>query len=344
MAKERYLYLKGCAGLGNRLITLLAAVNYANATGRKLYIDWTDGMFAAKGINAFDLFFDISDVQVCDRSEIINKLNTGSTIFPSSITQNILDCDIWDNYRVVGAFLGYHVPPYRVLISKIVSGKPCAIFGLQSWQLKSDRTQNFFHYIKNVFNETNIQLGHQLSKNINKDIVLYVDFRPYCDTSKMFDTIHLKPEYEHKFTEFVVNNKLQQAAIGVHVRATDKQPRKQLDKLKNIIEKLLQDNPSNRIFLSTDNVFIQQEFFKSYGEKIITYPKYLPEDLKGRGIHNMALDSDDPTFKIRLFEESLADMWILSMCKMLVWQGNSSFSYISQILKTDKENIINWMK
>jgi len=46
---EKYLVLKGCAGLGNRLITLLKAIQYCKKTGRRLYVDWADGMFAGGG-------------------------------------------------------------------------------------------------------------------------------------------------------------------------------------------------------------------------------------------------------------------------------------------------------
>jgi hypothetical protein len=51
--------------------------------------------------------------------------------------------------------------------------------------------------------------------------------------------------------------------------------------------------------------------------------------------------------KERFFEDSIADMWLLSMTGMLYWQGNSSFSYISKILKNDSANsatTVDWLK
>lgn len=62
--KTKYLVLKGCAGLGNRFITLMKAINYAKVSGRTLYVDWSDGMFGALGKNAFSEYFDIKVISV----------------------------------------------------------------------------------------------------------------------------------------------------------------------------------------------------------------------------------------------------------------------------------------
>ena len=40
---QKYLILKGCAGLGNRIFSILNAISYSKKTGRKLIIDWSDG-------------------------------------------------------------------------------------------------------------------------------------------------------------------------------------------------------------------------------------------------------------------------------------------------------------
>ena len=55
---DKYLILKGCAGLGNRLFTIFSALSYCELSNRKLFIDWSDGQFGNKNKNVFrDYFF-----------------------------------------------------------------------------------------------------------------------------------------------------------------------------------------------------------------------------------------------------------------------------------------------
>lgn len=41
----KYIVLKACAGLGNRLVTLSNAIDYSLKNNRTLYVDWSDGLF-----------------------------------------------------------------------------------------------------------------------------------------------------------------------------------------------------------------------------------------------------------------------------------------------------------
>lgn len=54
---QKRIVIKGFAGLGNRLRTIASGIEYAQKTNRKVIIDWSDGMFAEEGINAFDKYF-----------------------------------------------------------------------------------------------------------------------------------------------------------------------------------------------------------------------------------------------------------------------------------------------
>lgn len=63
-AGERYLVLKGLAGLGDRLATLARALQLAVATGRTLVIDWTDASWChddgGRHPHGFWHYFDLS--------------------------------------------------------------------------------------------------------------------------------------------------------------------------------------------------------------------------------------------------------------------------------------------
>ena len=58
---KRFVLLKGCAGLGNRLITATAASVYAKDTGRKIHIDWNDGQISRIGENSYDLQYEFKN-------------------------------------------------------------------------------------------------------------------------------------------------------------------------------------------------------------------------------------------------------------------------------------------
>lgn len=341
---EKFLILKGCAGLGNRLITLFKAMNYANKSNRSLYVDWSDGMFAEKGSNVFYKYFMLDGVKYTqDISGIKSCISQGASTYPQTLELGMLDNSIYDDWHVTGGWIAKY-PIYRIIMSFLFKGKISSILGLQSWQMNTDKSNGYFHRIRNVFNNTNFLLGGQLTIDKESTVVLFVDFRPFVKTKYIFDNIKLKEKYINSFLQFADKYNLRNIGIGVHIRATDKKPSSKIEKLQKKIDMLLKQDDNRIIFLSTDNNQLKQKWETKYNGRMITYPKYLPEDLNGRGIHHWALEQNIPNIKERMFEESLADMWILSMCKHLFWQGNSSFSLMSSILKNDKENVQNWLK
>ena len=60
------IVVKSVWGLANRIYSLLNAVAYAARFKRPLHVDWTDGMYAAAGINAFPKIFSIRGIEVLD--------------------------------------------------------------------------------------------------------------------------------------------------------------------------------------------------------------------------------------------------------------------------------------
>ena len=52
-----------------------------------------------------------------------------------------------------------------------------------------------------------------------------------------------------------------------------------------------------------------------------------------RGLHQWALDEKRDDVKEQMFKESIIDMYALSRCGFLLYQGNSSFSCMSDELR-----------
>lgn len=343
---DKYLVLKGCAGLGNRLITLMKALQYAKLSGRKIYVDWADGMFGAVGTNVFEEYFFLRDAKHSSFEEVLDVFREGGTTFPSDWKESDFHKPIYPESSAPSSFMVY-TPKialntrYKVLFSILPLHKISYILGLQSFQ-RPERMQGmtWWKMIRTMWRDDNMPLGSSLWPWLDAKIVFFADFRPLVAMSNFSKHIELKP-----FMQRVVEQKVREmqldTAVGVHIRYTDKKPVIAIQSLIDKIDHLVR--AKHRIFLCTDNKDIEEDFRCRYGSSLLTNEKEMP-NVSGEGIHIWASFQDNPELKKRMFEDSLIDMWLLSKCKFLYWQGNSSFSYISSLLVKDRKSCADWTK
>ena len=347
--KTKYLVLKGCAGLGNRFITLMKAINYAKLSGRTLYVDWSDGMFEALGKNAFSEYFDLKGIKCCNLEDVISAYETGATCYPSKMRKDDLTNPICEERDVKGQFVVY-LPKiarktiYKVALSVVPLHKLVYILGLQSFQrIEVKEKLSWKYVVKHMFDGDNLPLGSNIWPWLHARIVLFADFRPLVSMKNFFNYVSLKKNMYDKIaskaSELGVQN-----AVGVHVRYTDKKPKGQLDVLHHQLKSMIEADSCLKIFLCSDNPDVVEDFKRIYPGKVLFYEKFIPKVEDG-GIHIWAAQHATDEVKQRMFEDSITEMWMLSMTKTLFWQGNSSFSYISKLLR-DKENKknIDWLK
>jgi len=64
---DRYLLVKGRAGLGNRILCALTGILYARLAGRRLLVDWSDPIYAEGGLNVFHRYFRCPTADPADR-------------------------------------------------------------------------------------------------------------------------------------------------------------------------------------------------------------------------------------------------------------------------------------
>ena len=65
------IIVKGVAGFGNRIQTVAGAIIYAEKTNRRLYVDWSDGLYDKKGKNVFsEIFQPINDEYISNPKEL----------------------------------------------------------------------------------------------------------------------------------------------------------------------------------------------------------------------------------------------------------------------------------
>lgn len=326
------LILKGCAGLGNRLITLSHAISYCKKNGRKLYVDWSDGQFGVYGTNVFYNYFELSGVE-----NIAGKptMDSNTTIYPKKFAK-VLDKGIYDVCIVVERAPFNKIPNSLRLGDVFKKMKNYWCFIDKTLPNPNENTKVFFN---KLLSENSFLLGRDLPNKMTEDIVVYADFYPPFDKKTFLENISISNELKAVIDLYTEQNNLAKKTLGIHVRSTDKKPTATLNKL---IEKIKPFSSQGfQVFLATDNPEVF-EVLKEKFNKVISYPKFIPQ-VKSEGIHQWALYNKKAEYAERILKESIIDMWLLSRCEYLFYQGNSSFSFISKELHVDTRKSFNWL-
>ena len=145
---QKYLILKGVAGLGNRLCTLVNAIDYAQKTGRTIMVDWSDGVYGVMGDNVFYRHFKLNDTP---HLQSIDEI-------PASVLSDSYP-PLWGEHPTAGVYDLYFRANGNI-IKKIVPARffKGAISKIHKhWHPKEDPidVKSDFQSIKAVFNKTN---------------------------------------------------------------------------------------------------------------------------------------------------------------------------------------------
>lgn len=327
---NKYLVIKACAGIGNRIYTITRAMEIATLQNRILVVDWSDGQFAPKNVNAFNYFFEI--INFPHAKEIPDV--TGLTVYPP-VWKIEIKSAIYDVFYVVEPVISsFKKLPLALL----------KVFKLQKlhgyWISKAvTEKRNLIWFLKNMFSSKSFPYGEYYFKNRDEDILVYVEFSPQFNETLFLNHISLKKEFLNKVDNFCTQHLVSEKCIGIHIRYTDKKPEKEIN---GLLQHLMRDEfKDNSFFLATDSIEVQKKFMDEFGNRLIVYPKFLPQT-NGDGLHQYALYKNDESIMLQITEESILDMWILSRCALFYYQGNSTFSQISKTLHANKNKCIDW--
>lgn len=329
---KKYLVVKGCAGLGNRLFTICSAIEYCKKTNRILLVDWADGQFDEKGKNIFNAFFEIKNLDsITDFSEIknIDHLSFYPAIWKKDYRNNHYSFFL-ENSKSTFLRIPKNILPKGRL--RMIHG-----YWFESENGRKKIPGNPLTHLLGILSKKNYPYGGDLSYNISEDVLFFADFKPSYSEQTFLKHIFLKSGLQSKIDAFAQENNLSKNTIGVHVRSTDKKPGKQIETLFEKIESLNLKDP--QLFVATDNKQVLDQMKSRY--KVIAYEKMYP-DVKGEGIHQWALFNNQLKYAAEIMEASIMDMWLLGKCEYLFYQSNSSFSLISKLLHTDKNKSFNW--
>ncbi len=240
MGGEKYLVVKGIAGLGNRILAVLTGILYARLSGRILIVDWRDSTYSHDGSNAFPHLFHCPS---CRSTEYIPTTDSVLPLFWRGRLHESVEHlrkpfgnnkEFWLMSSIDMDRLDY---PEDVLVM---------------WTY-IDKVELLRKHFKTSLNEL-----HQVSSRVILSRLLR-------------EGLLLHPLIRERVEEFK-NNFLSGKTAGVHVRFTDHRA-----KLKSILKKLdvlLKQETELQIFLATDNLMVKNLFQERYRTVITTQHWY----------------------------------------------------------------------
>lgn len=288
------LLIKGKGGLGNRILSAVCGLVFADLTGRAPVIDWRDGSYAPEGQNAYPLLFQSPITLDCGEFD--------SRVAPVSPK-------IWSGHlnrtpqQMIDKFMpnGHSGPvAYRSLctnLRQLETAEDIAVFW--SYLPKFGRLRPHLRRDRRFSGRTDAQI-------IRAYLARY--FLPNDRVAAAVDALAIEME---------------SPSIGVHIRYTDRKV--PLDRIKACLQAHLRRAPDTRIFLATDSAAVQAGMEQEFGQ-IYSHHKHLAED--GARLHH----PNSTVAKQHEAENALIDMWQLSRCDRLIYSRHSTFSVTSAYL------------
>lgn len=292
--KNKYLVVKGKAGLGNRIQSLLTCILYAKLSGRKLYIDWRDPTYSNGRINSFHRYFECPLVNPNDQFPETDSVNPG--IWNGNLQKSVREMN-----RLLGNITDPDESRLRLSIdpAKLDYSEDLLIM----W-MHLERVDDLRQYLNGEYKQIAYSSTEQILKVLLKeDLILQSEIRERVDQFR--------------------RERFNSTTLGLHVRYSDW--KFELPNILGELESVLKRIPPCQIFLATDNEQIKDDLEKSY-PNVITAPHWYPAP--GSPIHE---NSDCPD-RTENGIEALVDLYLLAECDYLVIDSSSTFAYLAKLL------------
>lgn len=308
MTKKKVL-VKGKAGMGNRILSLLDAIIYADFLHRQVVVDWSDFTYSHNGKNAFPNYFTVSDssniISFEDVATMQEEIGSISSVHPI-IWKDRLNLSVaeimerhGDNDKI-SQVNPFSYSKYTVNLKEVDHTEEILV----RWAFRSEisKIRCFFH---NGFLETSRLSNMQILRQIFHGNLL------------------LARDIQCQIENFKLKN-FSNCMIGVHIRYTDRKTA--IERYHKAISSILVEYPDATIFLATDNKEVESLFKKMHRVRICTCEKWYPK--AGNNLHQ------NPECPDRFLggTHALVDMYLLAACDFLVCDQNSSFSYIASLI------------
>lgn len=329
----KYFVVKGCAGLGNRLVTLCQAISYAQKTNRTLLVDWRDGMLGGRNENIFWDYFTLKD---CDFTEaLIEDVAEKKSVYPLLWEAN-LATSIYDRYSEAKLFT--KTQRRWLLLSSLGKWKLTQAY-ISLHCHETDKIQGFGSLKKQVEMGELLPMLSEYPLHLDQECVIGSDYFPPFLEEIFRKHVFLKPGILKKLTDVASELEVGEQTLGIHVRQTDWNWKTDLSILLQHLQSASTKQFKN-IFLATDSLGALNQI-KEVVPNVMATKKFLPEPKTG-GLHHWSYDKNNPALARSMFEESLADQFLLSRCGSFWMQAGSSFSMIAKAMASKSQKRENW--
>lgn len=290
---ERYLVIKAKGGLGNRMLSAVTGLIYADLSGRVPVIDWRDGVYAPVGTNAYPLLFDTPITR--DPADFDGATDVMPAVWSGQMKiepRQIIEDNFPQHHSTAHGYRKLCVDVARL-------DHPAEVAVYWSYVSKIPRLK------RHLARDARFR-GKSLDDIAADYLKRYFtpNARVRSDVARFLDP-------------------LPRPIIGAHLRYTDMLG--PLDRLKAMLGRKRAELPGAPIFLATDSAKAQANIMGDF-EGVRVTPKYLPED--GSHLH-LGHAGVDMTFEA---ENAMIDMWVLGGCDHLIYAKNSTFGVAATLI------------
>lgn len=240
MGGDKYLLVKGIAGLGNRILAVLTGILYARLSGRILVVDWRDSSYSNDGSNAFPHLFHCPS---CRSTEDIPATD--------SVQPAVWRGRLHESVERLRKLFGNNKEFW--LMSSIDMDRldyPEDVLVMWTYIDKVEEIRKHFKTALNEFHQASRK--EILNRLLREDLPIHPSIRERVDG------------FKKKF--------LSGKTVGIHVRFTDH--RANLKSILNKLDVLLRQEPELQLFLATDNLMVKNLFEERYRTVITTQHWY----------------------------------------------------------------------
>lgn len=250
----RVLLVKGSAGLGNRILSLLSAILFAKLSDRRLAVDWSDSLYARNNENSFPLLF---------------SKPVSAPIDPQSVSvapPSWRDCvNTPAEHLLMNLKRRRERSALRVDLSTLDHPEDVLVFWAQEERI---------HQMRRHFHGDFQALARKTDDAILRDLIR--------------SELTLRPEISAQVSEFK-QSRWSEEVVGVHMRYSDRRGR--IHKTFRHVDRIVARHPRSRLFLATDNEDMLRHARNHYGAgRVIATEKWFP--VSGQPIHRTAQGPD----------------------------------------------------
>jgi len=289
---EKYIYLQNHSGLGDRLLALAAAIWYGRKHDRRVVVDWSDGLYAAAGTNAFPLLFDPDPMLVTEPPR------PPESVYPPQ----------WKRYLN---------QPFGRFVEGVMGGKFCQA---------THETENQID-LRQAYDDEAVVLcaASQLLSTSRGPLSSSHEIK------QLYQEIyasHLRPQNDiiKRVNQYCVHHNIQDS-LGIHVRLTKEgaSRRVPLKYLSTVVSEFVRKWPKNNVYVATDNIDALK-YFQDRFARIIHLEKWFPP--AGEAIHYSTKTHD----LLHDAYAALTEMLILSRCQFIAYPVLSAFSRVATLM------------